>query len=432
MPFTLTMPKLSPTMEEGTIVKWHKKEGDLVQEGDLLIEVATDKATVEHGAIDKGYLRKILVKEGGSAIVNQAIAIFTAKADESIDSYTPEGATKQEATAPSFKEEVSAVASPAPTTVKSSSGVAMAQPSFAPPPPLAHYEFEWPTSSDEVLASPLAKKMAQEKGLDLNSVKGSGPNGRIVEKDLEKALPKSVVTFHEREKPEVIPGTFHEEPLSPMRKVIGERLQASKTFIPHFYVEQQIDAGALVETRNHLKEVNISLTFNDFVVRAVALSLRKFPDMNSGFNTTTQSIVKFETIDISIAVSIDGGLITPIVRHADYKSAAQLSKEVKELAGAAKKGKLKPEQFVGGSFTISNLGMFGVDSFMAIINPPQAAILAVGGILDQPVVKNNQVTPGKVMKLTLSVDHRVIDGALAAQFLNQVKFLLERPCLLLI
>lgn len=426
MPFTVTMPKLSPTMEEGTIVKWHKKEGDFVQEEEVIIEVATDKATVEHSAIDKGFLRRILVKEGSSATVNQAIAIFTAKADESIEGYVPEGSKKEEVVAQ--KESGSAPVS----TPKAASTATMAQPSFAPPPPLTQYEFEWPISSEDSFASPLARKMAKEKNLDLRSVKGSGPNGRIVEKDLEKALPLGVVTFHQREKPEIIPGTYHEEALSPMRKVIGDRLQASKTFIPHFYIEQQVDASALVETRNQLKEANISLTFNDFVVRAVALSLRRFPDMNSGFNSNTQSIVKFDTVDISIAVSIDGGLITPIVRHADFKNVAQLSKEVKELAAIAKKGKLKPEQYVGGSFTISNLGMYGVDSFLAIINPPQAAILAVGGILDQPVVKNNIVVPGKVLRLTLSVDHRVIDGSLAAQFINQVKFLLERPSLLLI
>lgn len=389
--------------------------------------MATDKATVEHSAIDKGFLRKILVKEGASASVNQAIAIFSAKADESIEGYAPAGAVKEEVVA---QKESSAA--PVATAKAATSTAAMAQPSFAPPPPLSNYEFEWPTSDEDSFASPLARKIAKEKNLDLRSVKGSGPNGRIVEKDLEKALPLGVVTFHEREKPEEIPGTYHEEPLSPMRKVIGERLQASKTFIPHFYIEQQVDASALVETRNQLKEANISLTFNDFVVRAVALSLRKFPDMNSGFNSNTQSIVKFDTVDISIAVSIDGGLITPIVRHADFKNVAQLSKEVKELAAIAKKGKLKPEQYVGGSFTISNLGMYGVDSFLAIINPPQAAILGVGGILDQPVVKNNSVVPGKVLRLTLSVDHRVIDGSLAAQFINQVKFLLERPSLLLI
>ncbi|MBI5274459.1 MAG: pyruvate dehydrogenase complex dihydrolipoamide acetyltransferase [Chlamydiales bacterium] len=429
MPFTLTMPKLSPTMEEGTIVKWHKKEGDLVQDGDLLFEVATDKATVEHQAIDKGYLRKILIKEGGSAIINQAVAIFTVSKDESIEGY------KVEEIVVDKQAEVNKVMPKQETTVeikKTTTGTSFSQPAFTPPPPLQDYSFEWPSESEEIIASPLAKKIAKEKNLDLSTIKGSGPNGRIVEKDLELASTRGIVTPSSYEAPTKMPGSYHEIALTPMRKTIGERLQASKTFIPHFYVQQEVDAEKLVQLRNELKEASISLTFNDFVVRAVALALRKHPGVNCGFNTVNNTITQYETIDISIAVSIEQGLITPIVRHADYKSISQISKEVKQLASTAKAGKLKGEQYIGGSFTISNLGMYGVRDFQAVINPPQGAILAVGGILDKPVVKNGMVVPGKLMQLSLSVDHRVIDGALAAEFINQVKFLLERPSLLLI
>lgn len=430
MPFTLTMPKLSPTMEQGTIVKWHKKEGDKVEDGDLLFEVATDKATVEHNAIDAGILRKILVPEGSDATVNQAVAIFTETADESIEGYQPKGQAPQESGEP--KEDLQA----APSEQKEkratkTTGTSMAQPEFQPPPPLTNYQYDF-GEKDQVKASPLAKKLAKEQNLNLEGLKGSGPNGRIVSKDLEFATSSSVVHFGSKGRPQHPPGSFDEIELTQMRKTIAERLQSSKTFIPHFYVQQTVDASAMMTARGELKDEGIKVTFNDFVVKAVALSLKKMPEVNRGFNTVNNTITQYKTIDLSIAVSIDEGLITPIVRYADYKNLMELSKEIKSLAKQAKDGKLQPEQFIGGSFTISNLGMFGIKDFQAVINPPQAGILAVGGILDQPVVKEGKVVPGKTMELSLSVDHRVIDGALAAAFINQVKYFLERPSLLLI
>ena len=425
MPFTVTMPKLSPTMEEGTIAKWHKKVGDKVEAGEVLVEVATDKATVEYNALDEGYLRQILISEGGSAKVNQPIAIFTAKLEESIESYKPEGISVP---APEKKP----VGVPAPTpTIKPTGVPTMQQPAFVPEPPLETYEFKFPTGTAKkrIVASPLAKKLAEEKGLDIASVKGSGPNGRVTSRDLDLAQP---VSFSKRETPQIAPGTFEEVPLSPMRKVIGTRLQQSKSFIPHFYIRQEIDAEPLYLAREQLKNAGLKVTINDFVIRACALALREHPQVNSGFNSVNQSIILFKTVDISIAVSLEAGLITPIIRHADFKNIGEISAEIKELATRAKLGKLQPEEYKGGSFTISNLGMFGVSDFVAVINPPQSAILAVAGIEDCVRIKNGQAVPGKKMNLTLAADHRVVDGTDGAKFIKTVQKYPENPAALLV
>lgn len=432
MPFTFTMPKLSPTMEEGTIVKWRKKEGEFVKSGEVIIEVATDKATVEHSALDEGWLRKILIKEGQSAIVNQPLAIFTEKQDESIDSYKPEGVSPQapKAPEPAKKEEAAA---PTPAAAPKAAG-AMQQPAFAPEAPLAKYTFSGPEGEvpGRIPASPLAKKMAKEKGIDITTVKGTGPDGRVVSRDLELGQPSTTVTFGRRETPTIPPGTYEEIPLTPMRKIIAQRLQESKTFIPHFYCSQEVRADRMVAMRAELASAGLKVSFNDIVIRASALALREHPEINSGFNTVNNSIIRFKTIDISVAVSLEAGLITPIIRHTDYKNLGQISQEVKALATRARDGKLAREEYVGGSFSVSNLGMFGISEFSAVINPPQAAILAVGGIEDKPVVKEGQIVPGKTLKLVLSVDHRVIDGADAAKFLKTLQKYVENPSLLLL
>lgn len=419
-------------MEEGTIAKWHKKEGDQVHSGDLLVEVATDKATVEYNALDGGYLRKILVPNGGHAMVNQPIAIFTEKANESIAGYEPEGTAPASAketptTAPQAKKEEGAPAAKAPASP-------LAQPAFVPEPPLEKYQFGFPAgaSSGRTTASPLAKKLAKEKGLDLSTVKGSGPGGRVTSRDLDLAQPDQTVAFGKREIPTQSPGSYEELSLTPMRKVIAQRLQQAKSYIPHIYVRQEIDAAPLFEAREQLKNGNIKVTFNDFVIRACALALREHPYSNSGFDSVNQSIILFKTVDISVAVTVEGGLITPIIRHADYKNLGEISLEVKELATRARAGKLKPEEYKGGSFTISNMGMFGVTDFAAIINPPQAAILAIGGIEECPRVKNGVVVVGKRMNIILSADHRVLDGAEAAKFIKTVQKYLENPALLLV
>lgn len=396
MPFTVTMPKLSPTMESGVIAKWHKKVGDKVEAGDVIMEVSTDKATVEHTALDEGFLRKILVQDGGDAAVNQPIAIFTETKDESIEGYAPEGEQKvEEKAAP--KEEKIVKAEPV-------------------------------SSGERIIASPLAKKIASQKGIDLQGIQGTGPRGRIVSKDLEKTSQSPVTSPVSM----ALSGSFEEVPLTPIRKVISQRLQEAKSTIPHFYVTQLVDAAQLVHLRDQLAALDVKVSFNDFVIKAVALALREHPGINSGFNPTKQSVMLYKTIDISIAVSLESGLITPIVKNADHKTLTDISSEVRSLATKAKEGKLAPHEFQGGSFTISNMGMFGVTEFKAIINPPQSAILAVAGIQDVAFVKNGAVVAGKGMNITLSVDHRVIDGVAAAKFIKSVQKYLENPIAFLV
>ncbi len=432
MPFTLTMPKLSPTMERGVIAKWHKKEGEFVEAGELLIEINTDKATVEHDALDAGWVRKILLKEGQEAVVNQPLAIFTEEKDESIEDYTyeDESSPKEE----DEKEESASDEKQTATSKKQEETPGLRQPDFVPEEPLTDYQFAFPREQmqDRVKASPLARKIAKEKGLDLTSVKGTGPGGRVVENDLAKAQSLGAAQFSRNEIPTTPPGTFKEEPLSPIRKVVATRLQSSKTFIPHFYVHQTVDASGLVQIHQQLKEFGVKVTYNDLVVRACALALREFPEVNTGFNTVNQTFIRFQTIDISVAVDTPQGLITPILRHADYKNLSEISAETKELALRAREGRLKLHEFKGGSFSVSNLGMFGVSSFEAVINPPQGAICAVGGIEEAPVVKDGSVVPGKTMKLSFSYDHRVIDGALGAKFAKAVQRFLEQPITLTI
>jgi pyruvate dehydrogenase E2 component (dihydrolipoamide acetyltransferase) len=419
-------------MEEGTIVKWLKKEGDLIKTGDLLFEVATDKATVEHSALDDGFLRKILIGNGKEAKVNQAIAVFSESRDEDISSYQPEGISLEVKEVPKA-ESIEAPSKAVEKEAAPQSAPSISQPAFFPESPLENYEFPFPTSYDaKIKASPYARKLAKEKGIDLSTVKGSGPHDRIVSKDLNFGQPSAALVFGRRELPEFAPGSYEEEALSPMRKVIAQRLQQSKTWIPHFYVTQEVKADPMITVREQLKAGGVKVTFNDLIVRAAALALKEHPAVNSGFNSVNSSIIRFKTIDISIAVSVPAGLITPIIRHADFKNVGQISVEVKTLAEKAKQGRLQREEYVGGSFTISNLGMFGISEFKGIINPPQAAILCVSGIEEKPLVKGSSIEIGKVMNCTLAADHRVIDGADAAQFLKTFQKFIENPSLLLV
>lgn len=434
MPYTLTMPKLSPTMEAGTIAKWHKKVGDKVEADELLLEVATDKATVEYNALDSGWLKKIIVGDGGEAIVNQPIAILTEEKNESIAGYVPEGeAPKEEApaAAPSAPAKKSKSA-PSETIVSAPQAAPVRQATFVPEQPLAPVDLRRDASTGRIKASPLAKKLAKDKGLDLSTVKGTGPGNRVVSADLVKAQSTGAAAFGRQEHPVHAPGSYEEEALTPMRKVISQRLQEAKSYIPHFYVSLKINPEPLMALREQLKTHGIKLTVNDFIIRASALALRDHPQVNSGFNSVTNSIVRFKTIDISVAVSLPTGLITPIVRLADFKNLGEISLEVKALAARAKEGKLEPQEYKGGSFTISNLGMYGVSEFIAIINPPQAAILAVSGILPVPVIRDGQIVPGSEMTLTLSGDHRVIDGVAGAEFLKSLQKYLESPAVLLV
>lgn len=403
MPFTQIMPKMSPTMEIGTIAKWHKKEGEFVESGELLLEIATDKATVEYQALDSGWIRKILVGDGQEASVNQPIAILTETQEESIEGYQPEGENAA----------VSSETKPAEVPAERREA-APAQ----------------PTHGKRVKASPLAKKLASEKGIDLTQVQGSGPGGRVISRDLSAAQAK-VAKGTQKPMFQEPAGAFEELTLTPMRRTIAKRLQEAKSTIPHFYVTTIVHAEALVALREQLIKWDIKTSFNDCVVKACALALKSHPTVNSGFNAANQSIIQYKTIDLSVAVSIEGGLITPIIRYADQKELSAISEEIRSLAKKARDGKLAPEEYVGGSFTISNLGMLGVSHFQPIINPPQSAILAVGAILDEPVVRDGQVVPGKIMNLTLACDHRVVDGVAAAEFLKTLKKCLEAPSILL-
>ncbi|MCH9631956.1 MAG: Dihydrolipoyllysine-residue acetyltransferase component of pyruvate dehydrogenase complex [Chlamydiae bacterium] len=421
-------------MEHGIIAKWHKKVGEKVEAGEVLLEITTDKATVEHNALDEGFLKAILISEGAQANVNQAIAIFTEEESESIEGYQPEGQT------PAGDQEEAKEQPPANQQAEDSpqkespKGASFSQPAFVPEPPLDNYSFPYhvDAGSSKIAASPLAKKIAKEKNLDLSSIKGSGPGGRVMSEDLDLAQHKSLASFSNGQTPTIAPGTYDEEAMSPVQTIVAERLQAAKTFIPHFYINQDIEVSAMMRVRLELKKQNIKVSFNDFVVRACALALKEHPKINSGFNSQNKTVIRFKTIDIAIAVSLEEGLITPIIRYADYKNLGQLSQEVKNLAKKARDGKLAMEEFKGGSFTISNLGMYGISSLLPVINPPQAAILGVGGISTFPKVENGELIEGNKMTLTLAADHRAINGEDGAKFLKTLKGLLENPSVLLI
>lgn len=431
------MAKLSPTLENGTLAKWSKKVGDKIEEGESIAAVETDKATMEYQATAEmaGHLHAIVLEEGQIAPVGAVIAIVKEEGDTEealADAVAKAKAALKPATP--AKDQLSDLPTAPKEEPKNPTGPGLSQPRFVPAPALTEFDFSVFTAplGDRILASPLARKIAKEKGIDLSRIKGSGPGGRIVEADLTAKNPDLTALFGPKRVPHTLPGSYHEEPMSSMRKVIGKRLQESKTFIPHFYVAQEVDMGPVSALREQLAAHGLKISFNDFVVKAVALALKEVPALNSGYNSETASIIRFETIDISVAVSIPDGLITPIVRLADQKNIGHISNEVRELATKARKHTLKPEEFTGGSFTISNLGMYGVTEFVGIINPPQAGILSVGGIEEKPVVKNGQIAIGKVMKIFLSADHRVVDGSDGALFIKSVQKYLETPAILLV
>lgn len=408
--------KLSPTMTEGEIVEWKVNEGQTYKNGDLLFTVQTDKSVVEFNALDDGILRKILKGAHSVCKVGEPIGIVTDETNEDFSDLLKEfeKQTALQQTVVSQPTQQTAI----PTSTSPSAPISLVEPEFAIAPALETI----PTfaGGKEILASPYAKQLAKEQGRDLKGVIGTGYQGLVTAKDVEKAPSTAYQKLKSKIFPEEKPGSYTLIPMSPMRKAIAKRLQQSKQFIPHFYITQIVNTLELGKIRQQLKDYGIDCTINDFILRAVALSLRDHPEVNSGFDSKTQSIIRFHTIDVSIAVSIAEGLITPIVRLADFKGMEELSKEVKFLVKKAKEGTLKPEEYQGGSFTLSNLGMFGIDSFMPIINPPQAAILGVGGSI------------GGQMKLTLAADHRVVDGADAAKFLASLKKFLESPALLIL
>ena len=395
----VSMPKLSDTMEEGIILKWLKKEGEAVKQGEIIAEVQTDKADMELEAYDSGILRKIFVPEGKGAAVGKPIAIIgTASEDIAallVDTSGPV-ASHAASSAPS-------AASPDHSRPAVTSAVAVGT-----------------VDDARMKASPLAKAIAQQNKIDLSSIHGSGPMGRIVKKDLEPALTRGA----SRTPHVYVSGTSTEIPLSMMRKTIAKRLVESKTTAPHFYLTYEADMKRAIDLRASINsDGNVKISYNDIIVRACAFALRKHPRVNSTF--AVDKIIQHGAINIGVAVALDDGLITPVIRNADMKSLFEISSESKELAAKARDKKLKPDEFSGGTFTVSNLGMYGVEEFAAIINPPEGAILAVGTIVEKPVVENGQVIPGHRLRLTLSCDHRVVDGAVGAEFMQELKVILE-------
>lgn len=417
------MPKLSDTMTEGVVAEWNKKVGDDVSEGELLAEIETDKATMEFESFYDGVLLHIGVEKGKAVPVNTLLAIIGEKGEDvakiiaDLEASTKEEVKEEEAPA---KADLKPIPTPASKPV-----VERTTPEAPVIASLVEEEM-----NGRVFASPLAKKMASEKGIDLTNVNGTGDNGRIVKRDIEHYVPY-VPAMGGNKRAHVGVETFTDEPISQMRKVIAKRLSESKFTAPHFYLTIEMDMDRAIDMRTSLKEAaQVRISYNDMVIKACALALREHPAVNSAW--LGDVIRRNEHVHIGVAVAVDEGLLVPVVRFADGKGMPEIGAEVRELAKKAKSKKLQPSEWEGNTFTISNLGMFGIDQFTAIVNPPDSCIMAVGGIREVPVVKNGQVVPGNVMKVTLSCDHRVVDGVLGASFLDTFKTLMENPVMLLI
>lgn len=452
MTIEVLMPALSPTMTEGTLVKWHKQEGDEIVAGDVIAEIETDKATMEVEAVDEGRLGKILVPEGTEGVpVNQPIAILL---EEGEDESALEGLQQKPAvSAPEEKREERAEAPRAEIAEPVSAAATPSTPAAAAPATSAGQE----KSGERIFVSPLARRMAEQAGLDLRQLKGSGPKGRIVKADVEAALAGKPLEKAAARPAEVAPPTaapapaaapagpgakeladllglkYRQEPLTNMRRTIARRLSEAKQQVPHFYLTVDCEIDALLELRQQLNERTggeVKISVNDFVIRAAALALKQVPEANASFDES--GLLFYEQADISVAVATPAGLITPIVKQAENKGLATIAREMKDLASRAREGKLKPEEYQGGTFSVSNLGMYGVRHFQAIINPPQGCILAVGAGEQRPVVKKGSLSIATVMSCTLSVDHRVVDGAVGAEFMAAFKKLIEDPITMLL
>ncbi len=429
MSINILMPALSPTMTEGKLAKWHVKVGDAVKAGQVICEIETDKATMEVEAVDEGKVGQLVVAEGSEGVkVNAVIAILLEEGD------------KPGAVAVPVAQAAAAPAAPKPAT----SPAPAASPSPAAPAPQAAMPAVSPAGL-RVFASPLAKRIAAEKGINLAGIKGTGPNGRIVKADVENAKPGAPATAAAAApKAAPRPGVPAQPiftapgdqriPHTAVRKVIARRMLESKQTVPHFYLTVEYEIDALLAARAAINEVarkkDARVSVNDMVIKACAKALRDHPECNASW--TEDEMVQYGAVDISVAVATDRGLITPIVRNADMKGVAQISIEMKDLASRAKDGKLKLDEFQGGGFTISNLGMFGVKEFAAIINPPQAMILAVGVGEERVVARKGQMVIRNMMSCTLAVDHRVVDGAMGAQFLQTLRAYIEQPAAMLV
>jgi pyruvate dehydrogenase E2 component (dihydrolipoamide acetyltransferase) len=436
MSVNIEMPKLSDTMTEGTLIKWHKHIGDSVEIGDILAEIETDKATMEMEAFDDGVISEILVQEGEKAPIGGILAVLNGDS-EAIHTPAPQAAAAAPALVASAP--VAPVSTPAAVTPSASA------------------------TGDRLKVSPLARKVATDLGVDLSTVTGSGPAGRIVKEDIQAAAASPVkpvaapspeasaatalaasikskaATPAAAPTPQaIIPAAKEGDEiiqLSTMRKIIASRLLTSKTTIPHFYLHVEVDAAPLMELRAQVnaqaeKTHGNKYSVNDFILKAVINAAETVPAVNASF--AGDHIVKYKHVGLSVAIAVEDGLVTPVIKQAESKSLLAISRAVKDFAIRAKDKKLKPDEFDGGTITVSNLGAWGIESFDAIVNPPQAAILSVGAAIEKPIVKNGQIVPGLRMNLGLSCDHRVVDGAVAAQFLSDVKKLIEQPALMLL
>jgi pyruvate dehydrogenase E2 component (dihydrolipoamide acetyltransferase) len=404
MPIKILMPALSPTMTEGNLAKWIKKEGDRVKSGDILAEIETDKATMEIESIDEGILAKIIIPEGSQNVqVNSMIAIILEDDEKDVNL---EDFIKQNATSIISQDHIE---EPKEEDVK-----------------VFHEDIKSEISNiGKIFASPLAKRIARDNNIDLSSIKGSGPYGRVLKDDVLSFKPKQASGEILRNN-----NLYNVVPITNIRKIIAKKLCESKQEVPHFYLALDCNLDKLMDFRNDLNnlatEINkYKISVNDFVIKASAKALKKVPEANSSWNDN--GIMQYNNIDISVAVAIEGGLVTPIIHNADQKTIIQISDEMKMLAKKAKDGKLAPHEFQGGGFSISNLGMYGISNFNAIINPPQSCILAVGAGIDKPVIINGEISISKIMTVTLSCDHRVVDGAVGAKLLNAFKDYIENP-----
>lgn len=415
------MPKLSDTMTEGVVAKWHKKIGDQVKEGDLLAEIETDKATMEYESFQEGVLLHQGVPEGKAAAVDTILAIL-GKKGEKFDSLLEEAQTntgKTEAPKSEFNEKDTEPTIQADAVKNEVEKQKDSTPITTSTPKIVAESTYSKDSDGRLKASPLAKKLAEEKGLSLRMIRGTGEGGRITKKDIEEFVPGNSGLNSMSEK-------FVDSDISQMRKTIARRLAESKFSAPHFYLSISLDMDQAIAARTAINNtIEGKISFNDMVVKAAAMALMKHPDVNVSW--LGDKIRKYGHAHIGVAVAVDEGLLVPVIRHANAKSFQQIGTEVKFLAEKAKNKSLQPEEWEGSTFTISNLGMFGIEEFTAIINPPNSCILAIGGIEQKPVVKNGQIVPGNVMKVTLSCDHRVVDGAKGSEFLKSFRQFIENP-----
>jgi len=427
MPTEILMPALSPTMTEGTLAKWLKKEGDNVKPGEVIAEIETDKATMEVEAVDEGKIGKILV-EGGSqnVAVNEPIALLLLDGEDvaALKDYKVKTSDKKAATTQS------ALQTPAPTIKPEPKPQFTAAPTFSAPLTAPAPSIKTQSLDGRLKISPLAKRIAKEAGVDINQVQGSGPNGRIIKQDVEQALKHGTTGKMLRRNPVEYTAVAN----STMRRTIANRLLQSKQYVPHFYLSIDCNIDKLLDVRKDINDaapkdpsdkVLYKVSVNDMVIKATALALKKIPKANATW--TDEAILLYNNVDVSVAVALDGGLITPIIRNADQKPIPTIANEMKELAIRAKQGKLAPEEYQGGGFSISNLGMYGIKQFNAIINPPQSCILAVGSGEKRAIVIDDKITSATIMTVTLSCDHRAVDGAAGAEFLAAFKDFIEKP-----